>query len=167
MGRLRSWLASWQIVYRRSSPLCTRCIACWFVHRLTSLGISVYVCDCLCVSLCVCVCVYACVCVCVCVCVRGWVMSGRMCVAVWFVMLFMQSICSRFDSCVSSGRQKRRTFFIFKSPQLCGSSSSPCTQSTYIYSFILSLSLSLSRSLTLSLSLCVCLSLSCLSQSRR
>lgn len=98
MRRLWGWLASWQIVYTRRSVLYSCCFACWFVHRLTSVG----------------TCVHATAFVCLCVCAPF--RRGVMCVAVWFVMLFMQSICSRCDSCVSSGRQTRRTFFIFKSP---------------------------------------------------
>lgn len=122
-------IASWQIVYTRSSMFCTRCIACWYVHSLTSTGISVYV--------------AACVCVCM--------MSGCMCVSVFFVMLFMRSICSRFDSRVSSGRQRSRTFFSYlRAPNSAG------VQALITH-----------KAHTFTLSYALFLSPSCLSQSRR
>lgn len=82
MRRLWGWLASWQIVYTRSSVLYSCCFACWFVHRLTSVG----------------TCVHATAFVCLCVCARllggGYVCSGVICNAVYAVhMLSLWLLC--------------------------------------------------------------------------
>lgn len=124
MHWLRGWLASWQIVYTRSSlPL-------HLLHHLlicTQADFSVAL-------------VY---CVCLCLCV--WVGDGcvYVCIAVWFVMLFMQSICSRFDSCVSPGHQNDifLTYIYLTAPTLWDFGLSFHTKQTHVLFLRLSISL--------------------------
>lgn len=117
MRWLRGWLASWQIVYTRSPPLCTRCIACWFVHRLNFVGISVYVTAC----------VYV-----------GVVASGCMCVAVVICnAVYVAHMLSVWLLCILRTSEDEDIFHILRAPNSVGVQALPSTQSTRIYSLIL------------------------------